>query len=297
MMARVRCLTVLLVLALLFGPLAQNIAEAGLFSTLKEKSAEKFRQMQTKEWWVVKLAGKAVGFATGKAIGVLGAGVGAAIGFCLGAGPGAAFGAWLGYRITGVVARTFAKPVGEILAQRKLDGHKFSLQDVRDAFAAVDKKSLSAESAGAVLGDLLGGTIGVAAGLAFCAGMGPIVIPLIGAVSGAYLGKKAGGWLGAFLGRAVFRRAAKKSYEVMAPQQSPATATPALAGPAAAAPPSAKATTDSRLLAAQRNYEAAYQAYSQALADPVSAVAERELRLESLRNAQKSLETVRSEVR
>ena len=64
-----------------------------------------------------------------------------------------------GYRIGDIVVKTFAKAVGERIAKRKLEtGEEVTVGTVVDTIGEINKASLSAESVGAVVGDLIGGS-------------------------------------------------------------------------------------------------------------------------------------------
>ncbi len=209
-------ISLVLVLCLLLAPFA-DAAELSLFDRLKSKTQEKVEQLQQRDWWITKAAGKAAGFVAGKAGGAMGAAVGYVLGAAVGGPVAAGMGAMIGFRMGDIVTKTFAKAVGELLAQWKLHhGRKVDLGAVMDAIKSVNKASLSAESVGAVFGDLVGGSLGVAAGVALLAGATPFAIPLIGTVSAAYLGSKLGKAIGRGIGRWIGRKAMKKGYEAYA---------------------------------------------------------------------------------
>lgn len=209
-------ISLLIVFSLIFAPIIEA-AEMSLFQRLKLKTEQKVEQLQSREWWITKAVSKAVGFVAGKA----GGAVGAAIGYVIGAGMGgpvaAGAGAMIGFRIGDIVTKTFAKAISELVTQWKLrDQRPVNLGTVIDAVKTVNKASLSAESVGAVVGDLVGGTMGAAAGIALLAGTGPIALPILGTISAAYLGSKLGKAIFGGIGRWIGRKALKKGYEAYA---------------------------------------------------------------------------------
>jgi hypothetical protein len=209
-------ISLMLALTFLFAPFIEA-AELSLFDRIKLKTEEKKEQLQSKDWWITKAVSKAAGFVAGKAGGAVGAAVGYVIGAGLGGPVAAGMGAMVGFRIGDIVTKTFAKAVSEVVTQWKLkDEREVSVKTVFDAIRTVNKASLSAESIGAVLGDLIGGSLGAAAGIALLSGTGPIAIPIIGAVSAAYIGSKLGkavfGGIFRWAGRKIF----KKGYEAYA---------------------------------------------------------------------------------
>ncbi|NCB37485.1 MAG: hypothetical protein EOM80_01840 [Erysipelotrichia bacterium] len=209
-------ISLLLVLCLLFAPFV-DAAELSLFDKLKLKTQKKADELQQREWWITKAAGKVAGFVAGKAGGAIGAAAGYVLGAAVGGPVAAGMGAMIGFRIGDIVTKTFAKAVGELLAQWKLNhGRKVDLSAVVDAVKTVNKASLTAESIGAVIGDLVGGSLGAAAGIALLAGCGPIALPIIGTMSVAYLGSKLGKAIGGGIGRWIGRKVLKKGYEAYA---------------------------------------------------------------------------------
>ncbi|MFA7145674.1 MAG: hypothetical protein WC221_03695, partial [Candidatus Riflebacteria bacterium] len=151
-------ISLLLVLCLLFAPFI-DVAEASILDKIKEKAQEKSEQLQQREWWITKAVGKASGFVAGKAGGLMGAAVGYVIGATFGGPVAAGMGAMFGYRIGDIVVKTFAKAVGESIAKRKLEtGEEVTVGTVVDTISEINKASLSAESVGAVIGDLIGGS-------------------------------------------------------------------------------------------------------------------------------------------
>lgn len=213
---RISIISILLLFSLVFATLVEA-AELTVFDRLKLKTTERVEELQQREWWIKKAAVSAAGFVAGKA----GGAIGAAAGYIIGAGIGgpvvAGMGAMIGYRIGDLLTKTFAKAIGEIVASRKLDhGEPVTVSSVLDAVKLVDKKSLTAESAGNILGDFIGGSLGVAAGVAIFAGMGPLAFPILGTISAALIGQKIGRWAGRALGRAIGKKVFKKGYEAYA---------------------------------------------------------------------------------
>jgi outer membrane lipoprotein SlyB len=194
-----------------------SVAEAGIFDTLKAKSAQKIEELKQRDWWLTKIAGKVAGFVAGKAGGAIGAACGYVIGAACGGPVAAGMGAMIGFRIGDIITKTLVKPIGEQLATWKLkDQKKIDFQAVKDAIKSVNKASLTAEGIGAVVGDLIGGTMGAAAGIALLAGTGAWAIPLLGTVSAAYLGSKLGKWIFGGIGRWIGKKVLKKGYEAYA---------------------------------------------------------------------------------
>ncbi len=302
-------ISLLLVLCLLLAPFV-DAAELSLFDKLKLKTQEKVEQVQQRDWWITKAAGKVAGFVAGKAVGALGAGIGFVIGTTIGGPVAAGMGAMIGYRIGDIAAKTFGKAVGELLAQWKLHhGRKVDLGAVVDAIKSVNKASLSAESIGAVFGDLVGGSLGAAAGIALLAGATPFAIPLLGTVSAAYLGSKLGKAIGRGIGRWIGRKTLKKGYEAYAASgiseaedkkeeaelestlvkiEDPEPANTgsgnvadetkaAVGNPASAATPS--------VMAARAAYEKTYREYTDAVTSPTASAEEKKARLQSYRQA------------
>ncbi|HPT48359.1 MAG TPA: hypothetical protein PLM07_20945, partial [Candidatus Rifleibacterium sp.] len=143
-------ISLLLVLCLLLAPFAEA-AEVSLFDRLKLKTAEKVEQVQQRDWLITKAAGKATGFVAGKAGGAIGAAVGYVLGAAVGGPVAAGIGGMVGFRIGDIVTKTFAKAVGELVAQRNLkEKRKVDFNAVVDAIKSVNKASLSAEAVGAV---------------------------------------------------------------------------------------------------------------------------------------------------
>ncbi|MDD2624303.1 MAG: hypothetical protein PHQ02_05730 [Candidatus Riflebacteria bacterium] len=209
-------ISLLLVFCLIFAPFI-DVAEASIFGKIREKTQEKVEQLQQREWWITKAVGKATGFVAGKAGGLLGAAVGYVIGASFGGPVAAGMGAMFGYRIGDIVVKTFAKAVGETIAKRKLEtGEEVTLGTVVETITEINKASLSAESVGAVIGDLIGGSLGAVAGIALLAGASPLAIPLLGTFSAGYLGSKLGTAVGRGIGRLIGRKALKKGYEAYA---------------------------------------------------------------------------------
>ncbi|GAB4268493.1 MAG: hypothetical protein Kow0029_03920 [Candidatus Rifleibacteriota bacterium] len=209
-------ISLLLIFSLLLTPFV-DAAELSLFQKLKLKTQNKIEEFQQKDWWITKAVSKVVGFAAGKAGGAVGAGVGYLLGAAVGGPLAAGLGAWLGFKIGDIVTKTFARAVSEVVTQRKLkEGKPVTVKGVIDVLKSVNKASLTAESVGAVIGDLIGGTMGAAAGIAFLAGTGPIAIPILGTISAAYLGSKLGKAIFGGLGRWIGRKALKKGYEAYA---------------------------------------------------------------------------------
>ncbi len=218
-------LSALLALVILFSPFV-SVAEAGLFDSLKAKTAQKVEELKQRDWWLTKIAGKVAGFVAGKAGGAIGAACGYVIGAGIGGPVAAGMGAMIGFRIGDIITKTLVKPIGEQLATMKLkDKKKIDLQAVKDAIKSVNKASLTAEGIGAVVGDLVGGTIGAAAGIALLAGTGAWAIPILGTVSAAYLGSKLGKWIFGGIGRWIGKKALKKGYEAYAASGSNASDT------------------------------------------------------------------------
>lgn len=213
---KISLISLLVVFSLILAPLIEA-AELSLFQRLKLKTEEKTQQLQSREWWITKAVSKAVGFVAGKAGGAVGAAVGYVIGAGLGGPVAAGMGAMIGFRIGDIVTKTFAKAISELVTQWKLrDQRKVNLGTVIDAVKTVNKASLSAESVGAVLGDLIGGSMGAAAGIALLAGTGPIALPILGTLSAAYLGSKLGKAVFGGIGRWIGRKVLKKGYEAYA---------------------------------------------------------------------------------
>lgn len=213
---RISIISILLLFSLFFATIVEA-AELTVIDRLKLKTNERVEELQQREWWVKKAAVTVAGFVAGKA----GGAIGAAAGYLIGAGIGgpvvAGMGAMIGYRIGDLLTKTFAKAIGEIVAQRKLEhGEPVTVSSVLEAGKLIDKKSLTAESAGNILGDFIGGTLGVAAGLALFAGMGPLAFPILGTISAALIGQKIGRWAGRALGRALGKKVFKKGYEAYA---------------------------------------------------------------------------------
>jgi outer membrane lipoprotein SlyB len=300
-----RCVALVLALLLLGLCVVEAADSPGLFSRLKDKAQQKIDDLQSREWWTIKGAGKVAGFVAGKAAGALGAAAGAVIGLTCGGPVGAGVGAMIGYRIVDTVVKTFVRPVGELVAKRFIDHQEVGWSDVKEAFHGLDKRALTAESIGAVLGDFIGGTRGVAAGLALTAGMGTLAIPIIGAVSAGYLGRKLGSMIGRWLGRAVLRRAGRYSVQawdaLMAPKEPPvpgsteeraALTTSSKPGTTAYAPNRLPAAPVSSAVAeALTAYQQAYQAYVAAVNDPALAESEQTRRRVAFQKAKAEYET------
>ncbi|MBI3037431.1 hypothetical protein HYY75_00065 [bacterium] len=200
----------LAVLILVFFLPAQFVStvEGSIWEKIKGKATKKIELFKQKDWLFTKIGGKIFGFVTGKAAGLFGIGVGAAIGFAF-AGPlGASIGAWLGYRFFDLITRTFFRPVGELVFNRILRGQPIN---IKSAFKNLDTKELASEGLAVFVGDIIGEVLGILAGITLLSGIGPIGIPILGALSGAYIGKKLGRALGGWFGRFVGRKVAKMS--------------------------------------------------------------------------------------
>jgi hypothetical protein len=291
-------LSLLLVLSILLCPII-DAAELSLFEKLKLKTQEKKEQLQQRDWWITKAVAKGVGFVAGKA----GGAIGAAIGYVIGAGVGgpvaAGMGGMLGFRIGDIVTKTFAKAVSEVVTQWKLrDEREVNVKTVLEAVRSVNKASLTAESAGAVVGDLIGGTMGAAAGIALLAGTGPLALPILGTISAAYIGSKLGkaafGGMFRWIGRKVF----KKGYEVFAASEpkpgendsgkeaeiSPDGQTNNSQGNSAIEAKGKTGLTTGEL-SAQQAYEKAYREYTRAVSASDTSAEERQQKLQAYREA------------
>ena len=301
-------ISLVLVLCLLLAPFV-DAAEISLFDRLKGKTQEKVEQVQQRDWWITKAAGKTAGFVAGKAGGAMGAAVGYVLGAAVGGPVAAGMGAMIGFRVGDIVTKTFAKAVGELLAQWKLHhGRKVDLGAVIDAIKTVNKASLSAESVGAVFGDLVGGSLGVAAGVALLAGATPFAIPLLGTVSAAYLGSKLGKAIGSGIGRWIGRKALKKGYEAYAASgiseaedekeetelesnlikiEDPGVSDNESLATGARAPAegSSAAAGDQSAVSARVAYEKAYREYTDAVTSPGTTDAEKKASLLKYRQA------------
>lgn len=307
-------ISLLLVFCLLLAPFV-DAAELSLLDRLKLKTAEKVEQVQQRDWWITKAAGKAAGFVAGKAGGAIGAAIGYVLGAAVGGPVAAGIGGMVGFRIGDIVTKTFAKAVGEIVAQRKLkENRKVDLNAVIDAIKTVNKASLSAEAVGAVFGDLVGGSLGAAVGIALLAGATPFAIPLIGTVSAAYLGSKLGKAIGGGIGRWIGRKSLKKGYEAYAAsgiseaedksevaqkneedeEASVEAGLVKIEDPAAADDNSINqpllqqagiAAGNSSVLAARAAYEQAYRDYTDAVTSPSATDANKKMKLQVYREA------------
>lgn len=290
---------VLVVLSLLFAPIIEA-AELSLFDRLKLKTEEKVEQLQQREWWITKAVSKAAGFVAGKAGGAVGAAVGYVIGAGIGGPVAAGMGAMIGFRIGDIVTKTFAKAVSELITQWKLrDQREVSVKTVVDAIKTVNKASLTAESVGAVLGDLIGGSLGAAAGIAMLAGTGPIAIPIIGTLSAAYLGSKLGKAIFGGIGRWIGRKALKKGYEAYAASQPEEEAEETSEAISVADPVSTDDAKDGSItetkqansvesagqIDARIAYENAYREYTRTLTSKNSSEEEKKQKLQKYREA------------
>jgi uncharacterized protein YcfJ len=194
---------------------------------MKDKTNKKYEEVQQKEWWVKKAFTKVVSFVGGKAGGLIGGGIGFMIGTSMGGPLAAGAGATIGFRIGDQITKIFARGIGQFIAEKHYDkektlienGKSLTFETVKNAFKSVNYKSLSAESTGAVIGDLIGGTLGAAAGIALLAGTGTWAFPLIGTFSAAYLGSKLGGKIGRGICRWIGKKLFKKSYEALAGEE------------------------------------------------------------------------------
>ncbi|MEW6711576.1 MAG: hypothetical protein AB1403_17265 [Candidatus Riflebacteria bacterium] len=284
-------LSLLIVLSMLLAPIVEA-AELSLFQRLKLKTQQKAEQLQQKEWWITKAVSKAVGFVAGKAGGAVGAAVGYVIGAGLGGPVAAGMGAMIGFRIGDIVTKTFAKAISELVTQWKLrDQRPVNLGTVIDAVKTVNKASLSAESVGAVLGDLIGGSLGAAAGIAMLAGTGPIALPIIGTLSAAYLGSKLGKAIFGGIGRWIGRKTLKKGYEALAadePEETPEEAAlekvPEISS---AGTEAAKTAPAKNSLQARQVYEQAYKEYIAAVTSKHATEAEKQEKLRAYQQALK----------
>lgn len=300
-------ISLLLVLCLVLAPFI-DAAELSLFDKLKLKTQAKIEQVQQRDWLITKAAGKAAGFVAGKAGGAIGAAIGYVLGAAVGGPVAAGVGGMIGFRIGDIVTKTFAKAVGELVAQWKLHhGRKVDLGAVVDAIKTVNKASLSAESIGAVFGDLVGGSLGAAAGIALLAGASPIAIPILGTISVAYLGSKIGKAIGGGIGRWIGRKVLKKGYEAYAASgiseaddkkeeaaleaglvkiEDPA---PASTGSEAVSTGSAPGQTNGDAagdsVVARTAYEKAYREYTDVITSPDSTSEEKKASLQSYRQA------------
>lgn len=291
-------ISLLLTISLLLAPFVEA-AELSLFDRLKLKTQEKTEQLQQREWWITKAASTATGFVAGKAGGAIGAGIGYLLGAAVGGPLAAGMGAMLGFRIGDIVTKTFAKAISTVVTQWKLrDGRKVDINTVVDAVKSVNKASLSADAAGAVIGDLIGGTMGAAAGIAFLACGGPLILPILGTISAAYLGSKIGKAIGGGIGRWIGRKLLKKGYEAYAAIgasekqeetrieeglvkiEEPYTAT-------AAAPGAIEnsAVMNNSTIEARAAYEDAYRQYTDAVTSPDAGNEEKQLKLQNYRQA------------
>ena len=222
----VRIFSIMLIFSILFAPLAIAQEKASMWDRMKDKTNKKVEEVQQKEWWVKKAFTKVVSFVGGKAGGLIGGGIGFLIGTSLGGPLAAGAGATIGFRIGDQITKIFARGIGQFIAEKHYDkektlienGKSLTFETVKNAFKSVNYKSLSAESTGAVIGDLIGGTLGAAAGIALLAGTGTWAFPLIGTFSAAYLGSKLGGKIGRGICRWIGKKVFKKSYEAFAPE-------------------------------------------------------------------------------
>jgi len=220
----------------------------------------------------------------------------------------AGIGGMVGFRIGDIATKTFAKAVGEVVAQRKLkEGRNVDFGAVVDAIKSVNKASLSAEAVGAVFGDLVGGSLGAAVGIALLAGATPFAVPLIGTVSAAYLGSKLGKAIGRGIGRWIGRKTLKKGYEAYAAidreegeEQQEAESDAGLvkiedpempesntAGTSAVAGGSSTAASN----ALYTDYQKAYREYTDAVTNPESTDGERKAALQRYREAYSAYQT------
>lgn len=276
-----RWLFLLLAFSLLFADCAAIAEEAGLFSKLKAKASQKFDQFTDRDWLLTWGGGKVTGFLAGKAAGLIGMGLGMVLGGAIGGPAGVALGGYIGFRVADIVTKTFAKPLGQEMVRRKLNDEPLKFKDL---LKSLDKKALTAESIGAVAGDLIGEFAGVALGLTLCAGLGPIALPLIGTFTGAMLGRKIGTWAGRGLGRLLGRKVAKVGYQALigidkpsvstssSPTAAPTTANP-VGAPVAASPASVSAPkisappVQSKADRLHQEYQAAYKKYTDSHGD------------------------------
>lgn len=317
-------ISLLLALCLLLAPFV-DAAELSLFDKLKLKTNEKIEQVQQRDWLITKASGKAAGFVAGKAGGVIGAAIGYVLGAAVGGPLAAGVGGMIGFRIGDIVTKTFAKAVGELLAQWKLhQGRKIDMGAVVDAIKTVDKASLSAESVGAVFGDLVGGSLGAAAGIALLAGASPIAIPIFGTILVASLGSKLGKAIGGGIGRWIGRKVLKKGYEAYAATdisaaadkkeeaeieaglvkiEDPILSKPATAAAGTSAEDLSKVTTvtttisgsvsgaTSSSITARAAYEKAYRDYTDTVTSPDATDAAKKAKLQAYRQAYEAYQT------
>lgn len=297
-------ISVLIVLSLVLAPLLEA-AELSLFQKLKLKTEEKKEQLQSREWWITKAVSKAVGFVAGKAGGAVGAAVGYVIGAGLGGPVAAGMGAMIGFRIGDIVTKTFAKAISELVTQWKLrDQRPVNLGTVIDAVKTVNKASLSAESVGAVVGDLIGGSLGAAAGIALLAGTGPIALPIIGTISAAYIGSKLGKAVFGGIGRWIGRKVLKKGYEAYAasdpeetPEEKALTVVADEPVPDENAADSAigrPAPESNDLLNLRLVYENAYKDYVNAISADQASEAEKQQKMQAYRQALQAYQAAQS---
>lgn len=290
-------ISLLLVLCLLLAPFIEA-AELSLFERLKQKTQAKVEQLQQRDWWITKAASTAAGFVAGKAGGALGAAVGYVLGAAVGGPVAAGMGAMLGFRIGDIVTKTFARAISALVTQWKLhQGRKVDLGAVLDAVKTVNKASLTADAAGAVIGDLIGGTMGAAAGIAFLSCGGPIILPILGTISAAYIGSKIGKAIGGGIGRWIGRKVLKKGYEAYAAignsekeeTEEVEQGLVKIEGPATPSevPTPSENITESAL-DARAVYEKAYREYTDAVTSASATTAEKQAKLQAYRTAYES---------
>ena len=210
-------ISILLIFSLTTLPVVHASQKISLFQKIKNKIHQKSNQLKDKNWWKEKSIASSIGFVASKLGGVAGAAIGYLAGAAVGGPLAAGGGAVLGYRIGCSLTRVFGKAIGVIIAKVKIrDKKKITFQTVKDAIKSLNKKKLSAEGTGAVIGDLVGGTFGAAFGIALLAGSGPLAIPIIGTVSAAYIGSKLGTAAGRGLGRFLGKKILKHGYQTVA---------------------------------------------------------------------------------
>lgn len=298
-------ISLLLVLCLLLAPFIEA-AELSLFEKLKQKTQTRVEELQQRDWWITKAASTAAGFVAGKAGGALGAAVGYVLGAAVGGPVAAGMGAMLGFRIGDIVTKTFARAIGALVTQWKLHhGRKVDMGAVLDAVKTVNKASLTADAAGAVIGDLIGGTLGAAAGIAFLSCGGPIMLPIIGTISAAYIGSKIGKAIGGGIGRWIGRKVLKKGYEAYAAMGNSKEEDERLeeglvkiegpADPAESRVPDEKMSDSA--LDARTAYEKAYRDYTDTVTSTSATNAEKQASLQAYRAAYDAYQSALSAAR
>lgn len=298
-------ISLLLVLCLLLAPFIEA-AELSLFEKLKQKTQTRVEELQQRDWWITKAASTAAGFVAGKAGGALGAAVGYVLGAAVGGPVAAGMGAMLGFRIGDIVTKTFARAIGALVTQWKLHhGRKVDMGAVLDAVKTVNKASLTADAAGAVIGDLIGGTMGAAAGIAFLSCGGPIMLPIIGTISAAYIGSKIGKAIGGGIGRWIGRKVLKKGYEAYAAsgnsKEEDERVEEGLVKIEGPADPAESRVPDEKMsdsaLDARTVYEKAYRNYTDAVTSPSATNAEKQASLQAYRAAYDAYQSALSAAR